>query len=204
MCKVHVFACGPSIKYLLQDDWSKEKTIGCNGVGLLGLKINTFCACDRMPDPVVKWAETFPGFKFVSAINQDQFERAAVIKHWPSQGPLPYEEAEMRGFYWHGSVAMMACEIARLLMDAETIVIHGLDYLSNEHAYDSISPELKRKEAFWDMPLLERNWKSVWLNYQKYGVQIWNANPNSALQALPKLDDWRVYTPPERVSTWVR
>ena len=192
---VHVLAAGPSLKSYVTLGWPDGVLIGTNGVGLICPELSAWCACDVMPACVVEWARKFDGQKFVSEKNKHQFPGACVVKHWDSQGPLHFEEAEIRGFYWHGSVAMMACEIARLLMNARTIFVHGLDYHDAAHCYDDVDPALVRKEKYWDMPLLERNWCSMVMNYKNMGVKLWNANPNSALHALPKLEDWRYGIP---------
>ena len=193
----YVFASGPSLKDILLEDWDGKLTIGINGVGLLISNLSIWCAVDLMPEPIVQWANNFCGYKFCSVINQHQFNKAVVIKQWAIHGPLPWEQAEVHGFYWHGSTAMLACEIVRLLFKAKRIIIFGLDYNDTTHVYDKLSPKLARTKKFWDMELLERNWRNFYLSYQKYNIELYNANNNSALQAVPKLINWK--NVPEKV-----
>ena len=192
---VHILAAGPSIRPYVAEGWPNGAIIGVNGTGLLCASLYAWCATDKMPQPVVEWAASFKGRKFVSTANQHQFPGAYVMKHWGMQGPLHFEQAEMKGFFWAGSSAMAACEIARLLMKATEIIVHGLDYQDNAHAYDYVDERLKRKEIPWNMAFLEQNWRAMYLGYQKMGVGLWNANPNSALQSLPKLESWRIGVP---------
>ena len=183
---VHVLACGPSISRYEKIGWPKgDITIGCNGVGLLCPKLDAWIACDPMPALVEAWAKDFKGTTFCSAANKHQFPNAVCLKQWGSQGPLNPENAQKHGFYWHGSVAHAACEVARLCYKADRIVVHGLDYKSNEHCYDKLDSSLKRGPQGWDMETVERTWNSMGLEYDRMGVELLNGNPDSGLRTLP-------------------
>ena len=186
---VHVLAAGPSISSYQSVGWPAGIIIGVNGTGLLCSALTAWCAIDPMPQPVVEWAARWQGQQFCAFENHYQFPNAVPLKHWcSSAGPLCIEDVPKHGFYWHGSSAMLAAEIARTYYQTETVIVHGLDYNSNQHAYDHLDPSLKRKDSKWNMPLLEDRWKCIKINYNAMGIRIFNANKKSALQALPFCD----------------
>lgn len=184
----HVIASGPSVKTILNYDWSNKITIGCNGVGLLPIPLTAWCAVDIMPLVVVNWVnkQTIPIYSTNN--NSHQFNKSIKVAHWGIQSPLPKERAKKDGLWWMGSSAMLACEIARVYYNAEKIAVYGLDYNNNEHAYDNIDNSLKRKEAKWDMGILMMAWDILKQTYKHYGVEVFNANLKSAIMSLPRIE----------------
>ena len=193
MPTVHVFAAGPSLRNVLAYDWSDRTTIGVNGVGLLGIRLDAWCSCDTMPPIVAEWAGTFSGREFCSCVNKKQFPFATECLHWGAFGPVKLAKVGEQGIYWHGSVAQMACELARTRYGADRIAVYGLDYGSPEHAYDSVDKSLKRSHDDWDMMLLEQTWDYVRQAYKQEGIRLVNANMDSGLQALPKVSQQAAY-----------
>lgn len=184
----HVIAAGPSIKEVaLKVDWSGKPAICCNGVPLLFRGVENWITIDPPRDALESWAGTdVTTRKFVHCTVEAEFERI-VFRHWNRVGPS--RDPFKNGLFWHGSVAMAAADLARVL-GARRIIVWGLDYVDRSHAYDEMFPGMKAKGlAQWDVQAINERWKDM-AHEMKYqgGPEILNANPGSLVKVLPMID----------------
>jgi len=184
----HVMAAGPSIQeHCLKVDWRGRPAICCNGVPLLARGIDNWISVDEPRDALASWANSdVTTNKFINHAVEADFKRI-VFKHWnrvgPNRDPFKY------GLFWHGSVAMAAVDLARVL-GARQVILWGLDYVDRSHAYDELFPDMVSKGLpQWDLEKINNRWKDMAheLKYQG-GPEILNANPNSRLKVLPFID----------------
>ena len=184
----HVIAAGPSIhEHCLKVDWRGRPAICCNGVPLIARGIDNWISVDEPRDALASWANSdVTTNKFINHAVEADFKRI-VFKHWnrvgPNRDPFKY------GLFWHGSVAMAAVDLARVL-GARQVILWGLDYVDRSHAYDELFPDMVSKGLpQWDLEKINNRWKDMAheLKYQG-GPEILNANPNSRLKVLPFID----------------
>jgi hypothetical protein len=183
---IHVFACGPSLlKNVAKRDWMGKTTIGVNGsfevVNNLSywLRIDPFSESDA-DKRQVEWLKKSSitkrllnsSIKFDDTWNFDYQFRKSM--QYPSAGGA----IDGVGFWWSGTSVHAAIELAGH-MGASEIVVWGLDYDNQEHAY----PDNGQRNPY-NLQRIEDGFQTLvkyWYPYTK----IVNANPESKLKALP-------------------
>jgi hypothetical protein len=187
----HVAGSGPSLKNVMKE-LPIKRTICVNSVPLLGINYRYWYCCDKpiegKHDYMIKWALTSDSnevikvvteaWDFVDDYHENPFFRCKTFL----QGPISDPE---KGGLFHGKSSVIgAVDLARM-MGAKVIFLHGVDYTSREHAYDKDHPELI-EQVEWNMERVERSWTNAMDMWSQLGIQVFNANPNSALNAVPR------------------
>jgi len=184
----HVLGAGPSLlEFAARQDWKGFHCVATNGTPLVCKGFSHWCSVDPMPRKVLDALEPLEVPKLVGGVPGWEKDGKGYPKdsvqapHWSRIGPLRLADMPARGLYWRTSVVQMGMELARLL-GARRIVLWGVDYADNSHAYDKACPEGARpKGARWDLTSIKQAFQTLALEYQTAGIEVWNANPGSLL-----------------------
>jgi len=186
----HIICAGPSTRpYLAMDTWLKKSVILCNGMPLLWTarcEDLRWVMIDPIPEGLKSWTQNpCENTRYCTDLNKHDVLGGTVIRH---NHVHVMDNPEVAGFFWHGSVGQLACHLAWWL-GAKRCMVWGLDYHDKRRSYDRLHQSMSSPDKFWDhMDVVEGGWQKLVTGLHDLGCEVFNANPGTALKAVPLID----------------
>ena len=191
---IHVFGAGPSLNYYAKNqNWNNLVTIGVNGTPFVISPLTYWLRVDPLKDneceklqleylkSKTKTIKMLPEYHAQAEFADVTFKHSNIY---------PCADLKTAGLYYWGS-SVMACMDFAAHCGAERVVVWGLDYKNQEHAYKDAQPR-----APWDLIKLEDKFQKLLEAWP--AVKFFNANPLTGLKCIPIIEPIKALAAPTK------